>query len=213
MSLILDYWNRYRLTIIVAVVCVVAAGVTVVQSQPEHPPLEVKTAAEPTGELIVDIEGAVATPGVHRLPEGSLVEDAIAAAGGLTEHADTDRIARDLNRADQLKKNQKIYLAAVGDPETSKATTAAKPSASGAKGTASAASAGGESASESGGIVNINTAGLTELEALPGVGPATAQKILDHRESIGAFEAIEQLKDVPGIGDAKFAEMEGQVTV
>ena len=155
----------------------------------QQPPLEQPLAAQTDkaqGELVVDIEGAVAAPGVHRLPTGSLVEEAIAAAGGLTEGADHERLAKELNRADQLKDHQKIYIPSVGE--------------------AVAASEGAD------GKVNLNTATKEELEALPGIGPATADKIIAHRE-LGGFSSIEDLKEVSGIGESKFESLRDHVTV
>jgi competence protein ComEA len=147
-------------------------------------------------EVLVDVAGAVASPGIKRLPEGALVEDAIAAAGGVTAQADVARIAKELNRADKLKPNQKVYIPPVGAP-----------AAGGADGGDPASTA------EPNAKVNLNTAGLAELDSLPGVGPAIAQRIIDYREANGAFESPEELKEVPGIGDATYEKLASRISI
>jgi competence protein ComEA len=190
-----ELWIRYRLHLIgVAIAVSVGAGLILKPAQPAPVSLASQNTPEPAGEIVVDVEGAVAGPGVRQLPAGSLVEDALAAAGGLTSAADVERVAKELNRADKLKDHQKLYVPA--QQEASAATTQ-----------------GSGSSGDEAGIVNINTASETELDKLPGVGPATAKKILDYREQNGGFESIDQLKDVPGIGDSKFEQLKDQITV
>lgn len=125
----------------------------------------------------VYVSGAVRQPAVYRLPPGSIVQDALDAAGGPAADADLDRI----NLALELLDQQQVYVARQGE-------TNPAPSVSG-----------GESEGE---LVNINTAPVTELETLPGIGPVTAQSILEYREANGPFERIEDIQDVPGIGPA-----------
>ena len=188
-----DYWYRYRFWLVATLVtALIGVGATIQQAQSR--PVELSSApepsSEPAGEITVDIEGAVAVPGVRKLPLGSLVGEAIEVAGGLAPHADTERIAREINRAEKLKDNQKLYLPAVGE----------QTAASG-------------DAVESGGLVNLNTASKQELEELPGIGPATAEKIIAYREEHGGFGSVEELGEVPGIGDAKLADLVDLVTV
>jgi len=144
--------------------------------------------------LIVHVAGAVVAPGLHELPSGSRVADAIAAAGGLTPEADAARI----NLAGPVTDGQRVYVLAVGEQEPAVAV--------GAPGTA------GSDASPAG-PVNLNTADAEALDALPGIGPATAASIIEHRGKIGAFTSVEQLLDVPGIGDAKLEALRDLVTV
>lgn len=118
------------------------------------------------GELVVDVEGSVVTPGLHRLPPGARIADAIEAAGGFGPDADLDAAAVQLNLAALLTDGQQIRVPRVGD------STTAGPS--GAPGTGG--SAGG------GGLVNLNTASPEELDALPGIGPVTVQKIVAARQ-------------------------------
>jgi competence protein ComEA len=140
-------------------------------------------------------------PGVHRLLPGSLIDDALAAAGGLMPEADLDRVAREINRADKLKGNQKIYVPFVG--ERTLANTVGGPTAAGTAG----------SGGESGELVNLNTATAEQLDTLPGVGPSTAKKIIDYREEHGGFSSVEELNEVSGIGDVTFEKLKDLVTV
>lgn len=144
-------------------------------------------------EIYVDIGGAVVNPKLAVLPEGSRVEDAILAAGGLSSDADMTSI----NRAAFLEDGEKIYipsLVAAGDV------------------TMEVAGAGGMPAAVNG-KVNINTADSTQLQTLTGVGPATAQKIIDYRTANGRFASIEDIKKVSGIGDKTFEKFKDDITV
>jgi competence protein ComEA len=153
-------------------------------------------------ELVVDVVGKVAKPGVFTLPPGSRIVDAIAAAGGALPH--TDLTALDLAR--KLSDGQEIF---VGVPPPS---GAAAVSAGGVVGddTDVGANAGAGSADA---IVNINTATQAQLETLPGVGAVTAQKILAWRTQHGRFTSVTQLQQVSGIGPAKYAALAGRVKV
>jgi competence protein ComEA len=146
-------------------------------------------------ELVVDVEGAVLQPGVHRLASGARVTDAVAAAGGLGPTADGAR----LNLAAPLQDGQRVFVPAVGqDPPP-------------VVGPTGAGDAGGDAAPS--GPVNLNTADADALDALPGVGPATAAAIIEHRKEIGGYTSVDQLLDVRGIGDAKLEQLRPLVTV
>jgi competence protein ComEA len=110
------------------------------------------------GELVVDVEGGVVTPGVHRLPAGSRVADALAAAGGFAEGADLLAAARDLNLAAPVVDGQQIWVPLLGEGSVG---------------------AGGGGADD--GLLNMNRATQAELEALPGIGPVTAERIIAAR--------------------------------
>lgn len=135
--------------------------------------------------IYVHILGQVARPGLYELPDGARAVDAVAAAGGFTEQAD----AAGLNLARFVSDGEQIVVPAIGE-----ATTAA-PGISGD------------------GRVNLNTADAAALDTLPGVGPATAAKILAWREEHGRFESVEDLLDVGGIGEAKLDAIRDLVTV
>ena len=153
--------------------------------------------ATASAEIVVHVAGAVMHPGVYRLPLGSRVTDAMAAAGGALGSAATDAV----NLARLLVDGEQVYLptqeevasGSVGGPE-------------------SGASGGGGSSASSGGLVNINSASASELDTLPGVGPSTAQKIVDDREANGPFGKPEDLMRVPGIGESKYNALKDLVT-
>ncbi|MBK9181066.1 MAG: ComEA family DNA-binding protein [Acidimicrobiales bacterium] len=143
-------------------------------------------------DLVVQAAGAVARPGVYRLPAGARVVDLIDAAGGLAADADPDRVLL----AAALADGERVHVPRVGEP----AVPAASP--------AGAATPGPPAAP-----VNLNEASVVELDALPGVGPATAAAIVAHREAHGPFRAVEQLLDVRGIGPARLEGLRDLVTV
>lgn len=173
----------------------VAAPVIV---ESESPPTPAGPAAnEPTPAALpvrVHVVGEVRQPGVHTLPQGSRVVEAIEAAGGLTPVANPGA----LNLAQVLVDGQQIV---VGD--------SSRPSeVRGADG-----SGGGGAGPGAGGAVNLNTATPAQLDSLPGVGPVTAEKIIAWRTQHGRFTRIEELQEVPGIGPKSFAEIAPHVTV
>lgn len=154
-------------------------------------------------ELVVHVAGAVAAPGVVRLGAGTRVTDAVSAAGGLRADADPDRI----NLAAPLTDGQRVVVPILGQPvpvEVLPSGSAAGPGSAGASGTADGSPAA---------LIDINTATESQLEELPGVGPATAAAIVAHRESEGAFATVDSLLDVRGIGEAKLDALRDLVTV
>lgn len=146
--------------------------------------------------LLVHVAGAVASPGVYELGPSARVIDAVTAAGGPIADADLDG----LNLAAGLADGQRVYVPHVGEVDP-----AAVPSGGDVP-----AGASGDAHS---GPVNVNTATATELEALPGVGPATAAAIVDDRTRNGPFASVDDLERVPGIGPSKLAALREQVTV
>ena len=149
----------------------------------------------PAVEVVVHAAGAVMAPGLHRLPPGARVADLLDVAGGPAPGADLDR----LNLAAPLVDGERIFV-----PMPDQAVPVAEgsgpvPTGPGAGGTA------GASAPRS--PVDLNRATLADLEALPGVGPATAQAILDERARRGRFGSVDELLEVRGIGDAKLAAL------
>jgi competence protein ComEA len=138
----------------------------------------------------VYVSGAVRSPAVCELPYGSIVQDAIDAAGGPVPGADLACI----NLALELEDQQHVHVPQVGEVDPPPVLS------------------GGVSRSE-GALVNINTATASELETLPGVGEVTAQRIIEYREANGPFESIEEIQEVSGIGPKTFAGMEEMITV
>ena len=148
-----------------------------------------------TTMIMVDIGGAVNDPMVAELEEGSRVEDAINAAGGVTEEADLTEI----NRAAFLEDGDKILIPEKQEVALNDISNATDGSAKGGY------------TSYSDGKININTAGSEELQTLDGVGPVTAEKIIDYRESNGRFKDIEDIKNVSGIGEKTFEKLKDDI--
>jgi competence protein ComEA len=174
------------------VVCVLTLAVLVVAGKllgARHSPVRSRAQVKLVGagsssrsQLLVDVSGAVRRPGVYKLPVGSRINDALVKAGGSIRAADLTLV----NRAAPLTDGQQVLV-----PEKVAATTSA-PSSSGS---AQAAP------------IHLNTATIEQLDELPGVGPATAQRIIDYRTASGPFKSADELDNVSGIGPAKLAEL------
>ncbi|HEY6960441.1 MAG TPA: helix-hairpin-helix domain-containing protein [Gaiellaceae bacterium] len=155
-------------------------------------PLRVAARARPAGApaagIVVDVEGAVRHAGLVRLPARSRVADAIARAGGLARGAERSGV----NLAAPVVDGQQVLVPARGSP-----------------GAGGVVVGGGGAPS---GPVSLSSATAEQLDALPGVGPVTAQKIIAYREQHGAFHSVDELDAIPGIGPARIADLQGLVT-
>ncbi|GFH39685.1 helix-hairpin-helix domain-containing protein [Lactococcus insecticola] len=146
--------------------------------------------------LIVDVKGAVKNPNVYQVKAGARVNDAILQAGGLTAQAD----AKSVNLAQKVTDEMVVYVAAQGEVGLAQANVTSPANATGT-------SAG---ASEK---VNLNTADLTQLQTLSGIGAKKAQDIIDYREQNGNFKAIEDLSQVSGFGEKTLEKLKESITV
>ncbi|MEU6989500.1 ComEA family DNA-binding protein [Streptomyces sp. NPDC046465] len=160
-------------------------------------------------KIVVDVSGKVRHPGVCRLPAGSRVADALRAAGGVRPGTETDG----LNRARFLVDGEQVV---VGGPATAAGVGgggagAGAGSAGVAGGAGGAAVAGGAGGAPATGPIGLNTATAEQLDELPGVGPVLAQHILDYRAEHGGFRSVEELREVNGIGDRRFADLQDLV--
>lgn len=167
-----------------------------------QPPPPTVTPA-PTGTpapVRIYVNGQVVAPAVYTLPPDSIVQAAVAAAGGFTGQANTAVV----NLAQPLSDGMQIYVPAVGEA-VSAPVTVAEPAAS-------SAGVGGMGTTSSN-LININTATLDQLDTLPGIGPSTAANIIQHRENNGPFASTEAIMDVTGIGPAKFGQIKDLITV
>ncbi|WP_434770618.1 helix-hairpin-helix domain-containing protein [Curtobacterium flaccumfaciens] len=163
------------------------------------------------GRVVVHVLGAVRRSGVVELPASSRVGDALERAGGATDDADLDR----LNLARVLTDGERLYVPRVGQQDVPEALgpmadgAAAGPTAAAGAGAGSGGGTGGEESA----VVDLNTADQTALETLPGIGPGLAGRIIAWRDEHGRFTAVEDLLDVSGIGDVRFAELRDRVRV
>ncbi len=180
-----------------ALFALVLAGTVYVLRRPEPSDVTIITPTpRPTQTLalvVVDLRGAIAKPGVYTVSPGSRVQDVLELAGGVLANAET----RGLNLARRLVDGEQIYVPVQGEATRPVSTDAP------ARGRTSSPSA----------KVNINTASLEQLDALPGIGPALAQRIVDYRTQNAPFEKPEDLKKVRGIGDVLFSQVQDLITV
>ena len=150
---------------------------------PAAAPLNLRAEPPPARKVVVHVVGQVYKPGLYSLPEGSRVDDAIKRAGGPKPKAALTLV----NLAAPVADGQQVVV-----PSNREAAQAL---------------AGGSMAGGAGGPVHLNSATLDQLDELPGIGPVTAQKILDYRSEHGAFGSVEELDAVPGIGPATLDEL------
>ena len=210
--------NRNLIFIILSMIAI-GGGAIFYLRQPGQNPIEIRApeaTAVPTATdtpvptstptpapVRVYITGAVANSDVYFLPSGSIVKDAIEAAGGLTAEADTVQI----NQALELKDQQHIHIPHIGEENPPPPV----------QGGLDSPQAGGNDeaagAPVTGGLINLNTATLERLDELPGIGPAIAQRIIDYRENVGPFTTIEEITEVSGIGEATFSKIRDLITV
>jgi competence protein ComEA len=179
---------------VVAVLVVLLVGYLTWRSRPHAEPVPTASSsaplppagpAVPTGSVVVAVHGRVGHPGTYRLPAGSRVGDAIDAAGGALPGVDLSYV----NLARRLVDGELIVIG--GTPPPDQPGTDSQP----------------------GGRIDLNTATLTQLETLPGVGPALAQRIIDYRTQHGGFRSVDELRKVQGIGDTRYAQLKDLVTV
>ncbi|MBC7251594.1 MAG: helix-hairpin-helix domain-containing protein [Anaerolineae bacterium] len=202
-----DWLQRYRGYILITLVnLLVSGGMVLFLRRPSPPAIVITTPTATTipaptstptpAPLRVYVTGAVVHPDVYLLEAGSIVRDAVVAAGGATAEADLNRI----NLAQQVYDQQQIYIPKVGE----ESLPLPSPPAS----LTSAASS-----VQPAGKVNINTATAEELDTLPGIGPALAQRIIEYRQTNGPFQSIEEIKNVSGIGDKLFEKLKDLITI
>jgi competence protein ComEA len=152
------------------------------------------TAGSGGADLLVQVAGEVARPGVYRVPAGSRVTDAVARAGGLTRRADQAGV----NLVARVQDGQQVIV-----PRHGAAGAATALGGGAAAGTAGAAATG---------PISLSSATAAQLDTLDGIGPTLAQRIVDYRQSHGGFSSVDQLRQVEGIGEKRFASLKKAVT-
>lgn len=205
-------WQDFKIPLILgslSLFCIFTAVVLLVKSTQISTPIEfsnVLSDSTTSAQLItVDIEGGVAAPGVYKLPYGSYIDDAIKLAGGLSESADSEKIAKSLNRAGRVGDGTKIYIPTVEENDSSHnqsyATSGDEPEpqlvSDGSSGVAGA------------GTVSINNASQSELELLNGIGPATATKIISNRP----YDSVDDLLNRKVIGQSLYNKLKDQFSL
>lgn len=193
------FWQVYRIPMVLggtSLLFVLLSVTIFIKSYQNVQPIQFSSAGEQASDsgivrsdradVYVDVEGAVIRPGVYRLPAGSRVDDALALAGGLSARADADALARMLNRAAKLTDGSKIYVPKTGD--------------------VSGVGTGGVSGKAT---VSINRASQAELEDLPGVGAATAEKIIGGRP----YLRLEELVEKKIVGASLFSRLKDRVSL
>ncbi|MBN1145893.1 MAG: helix-hairpin-helix domain-containing protein [Anaerolineales bacterium] len=194
-----DWWK-----VAFGVVCGLLGGGTIllVCSPPRGQAIALSPPPSPA-PIAVHVAGAVANPGVFSLEAGSRVRDAIEAAGGLLPEADTQA----LNLAAFSQDGERLVIPTL-PPPTPFALPSRLSMATPAQSGSTPASVPGR-----GNLININTATQAELESLPYIGPALAQRIIEYREANGPFESIEEIIEVYGIGQSTFEKIKDLITV
>lgn len=195
--------NQIIIAFIVIIICIVIAIYILSLNQQNfnnYEDLEITDTEEIVEEpeekekIKVHIAGSVVSEGIVELEEGARVADAIDQAGGTTADANMDQV----NLAYKVQDGQKIYIPNINEEEYEITEDM--------EGIQNIYETNSD-------IININTATQTELELLPGIGPSTASKIIKYREENGEFKTIDDIKNVSGIGDAKFESIKDQITV
>lgn len=184
--MILDFIYKKRTLIGGLLILIILVGTGLIIYSMNKNKQEIKTVDNQ--EITIDIEGAVKNPGVYKLKEGNIIQDAINAANGLNDNADNDLIAKDINRSEILKNNQKIFI-----PIKTQVTQQV-------------------AAAETSNKINLNTASLEQLDSLPGIGPVYAQRIIDYRKK-KQFSSLEEVMEIQGIGEKTFDKMKDLITI
>lgn len=194
----MEQWlPRYKWLLFLGIVVLVLVAVILMQVlRPSSRPMILSTSTPQPAQVLtptpytlrVYVSGAVHQPDVYILPQDSIVKDAMEAAGGPTEEADLERI----NLALPVTDGQQVHVPRQGEDNPPVQPPSRQPAG--------------------GGKVNINTADSATLESLPGIGPALAQRIIDHRQTHGPFERVEDVMKVSGIGEATFEGIQDLIT-
>lgn len=184
---------------VLAIVLAMSGGGGSVVDGPQAPRDASAVAPANPGAIVIDVSGAVVTPGLYRLASGARIGDAIDAAGGFSPRVDAERVGRELNLAATLKDGAQVHVPSRDDP-------AARGGPGASKGVGGAGGSGG------GQLVNLNTATEAELNALSGIGPVTAGKIIESRAT-APFKTVDELRARGLVGEKTFDKIRAQLTV
>ena len=182
------------------------APIEIIPPKSTNPPTPLATltleATPNSGPIHVYVSGAVVRPAVYEMPPGSLIDDAVRAAGGFAADADPAAVNLAQTAADGMQIHVPSLEEALPTPPPVSLPPGAAPTTASRMGGITTA-----------GLIDINTATQTDLEMLPGIGPSTATNIIAYREANGPFATIEAIMDVPGIGEGKFEAIRELITI
>ena len=160
------------------------------------------------GGIFVHIDGHINNPGVYEIKENDRIKTLIDKAGGFKEGYSI----KNINLAAKLSDGDKIYIPSVSEEKNSENNNNININSSG-KGQNVKADRNNVSIMKNNSKININTANISELKQITGIGESTANKIIDYRENVGKFKKIEDIKEVKGIGDAKYESLKNKITI
>ena len=189
-EMVREWVGFYKIPLIFGLIGIFLLGGAVILWQSTRKAAKITFTQEATesGRIKVDIEGAIVNPGVYQLLSGSRIQDLLIAAGGLAAEADRDLISKNLNLAAKLTDGGKVYIPAVGEQRAEEGVLGYQDIAS---------------------KVNINNASASELDGLPGIGPVTAQKIIDNRP----YQETEELLTRKIVGKATFEKIKDKISI
>lgn len=200
--------HRYSITFLLVGLMLIGGGILFLKKDTftESSKVEVLNAGDAADEvykeLVVEVSGAVEKPGVYKLPGGSRVEEALIAAGGISVDADRNWMDKMVNRAAKLTDGQKIFIPKIG--ESNKQTLGSTANNDGDIKVYQGDSEGGV-----GSLININTASLSQLDSLPGIGPVYGQSIIDHRP----YSEVGELLSKGALKQSVYEKIKDLVTV
>ena len=216
----MKYINKKTKILLIILIAIMAIGISYYAYQNEKESqniieqqnLEIEEnkqeeSSKETKKIIVHVSGAVQNEGVIELEENSRIADAIEKAGGFREDAYT----KDVNLAYKLEDGMKIYIPTIEEKENEKTKVIVESNIETENNNSSYSNASDGKNTNS--KVNINTASKEELDTLPGIGPSTAEKIINYRKENGKFKSIEAIKDVSGIGDSKYENIKDMIEI
>lgn len=178
-------YKPWALITIGVLIGLLSAGIILFVSSPPHAEPVIVLPTHTAAPVWIHVSGAVVNPGVYALPSPSRLQDAIQAAGGLTLQADETKV----NLASLISDGQKIMIPEQGEMQETHVENSIRPQ------------------------ININTAGFEEIESIPGIGPQKARDIINYRETHGAFQSIDDLLKINGIGEKTLQQIEPYITL
>ena len=216
----MKYINKKTKILLIILIAIMAIGISYYAYQNEKESqniieqqnLEIEEnkqeeSSKETKKIIVHVSGAVQNEGVIELEENSRIADAIEKAGGFREDAYT----KDVNLAYKLEDGMKIYIPTIEEKENEKTNVIVESNIETENNNNSYSNK--DEGKNVNSKVNINTASKEELDTLPGIGPSTAEKIINYRKEKGKFKSIEEIKDVSGIGDSKYENIKDMIEI